>query len=248
MYSENRQLPCRSNCEDSNGDRKPFFCILCGQNEKSKNKVGNGILRRWHEVLLPEAIEPKWEMVWFKDTEMNRQVEPAYLDPHGFVLLPHIHSVIAMVLAHEMSAEAELKEHIRRLLGSIMPEDKDVVIVAVEYSENFLAFHTNFKFADMRVLAACAVHLVLFQSSKLLEHHAMRVEFNAPDCPGFNDLVELAADKIHIWSSRLMMLDLGMKLTANVGRPQREAVASGTDMAHRVWMESVKGTQWSRLV
>jgi hypothetical protein len=164
VYSENRQVPCGPDCETSNEDSKPFFCILCGRHKKSKNKDGNWISRRWHDTLLPESIEPKWEMVYFKEAEMNCQVEPAYLDPHGFILVPRIHYVIAMVRAYEMRAEAELKEEIRRVLYIMMPGDEDVSIVAVEYFEHFLAFHGNFKFADMPVLTACAAHLVLFQT------------------------------------------------------------------------------------
>jgi hypothetical protein len=99
VYSKNQQLPSGSNCETRNDDGEPFFCILCGRNKKSTNKDANGISRRWHDVLLPESIEPKWEMICFEEAQMNRQVEPAYIDSHGFILVPHIHYVIAMVRA-----------------------------------------------------------------------------------------------------------------------------------------------------
>jgi hypothetical protein len=207
-------------------------------------------------------------MICFKEFEMNRQVEPAYLDPHGFILVPHgfilvphgfilvphgfilvprIHYFIAMVRAYEMRAEAELKEEIRRVLYIMMPGDKDVAIVTVKYFEHFLAFHGNFKFAAMRVLAACAAHLGLFQTSKIPDQHVMLKEFNAPDLPDFGELVEIAVDKIYIWASCLMMLGLETNLSVRLGKSQREAIADGTDMAHRVWMNSAKGTQWSIL-
>jgi hypothetical protein len=220
VYSENGQVPCGPDCETSNDDSKPFFCILCGRHKKSKNKDGNWISRRWHDTHLPESIEPKWETVCFKEAEMNRQVEPAYLDPHGFILVLRIHYVIAMVRAYEMRAEVELKEEIRRVLYIMMPGDKDVAIVAVEYFEHFLAFHGNFKFADMPVLTACAAHLVLFQTSKISDQHVILKESNAPDFPDFGELVELAADKIHIWASCLMMLGLETNLPIRLGNSQ----------------------------
>jgi hypothetical protein len=206
-YSEYRQTKCGSSCEKSiQEDGQSFFCILCGRNKVSKNKHVGGISRRWHDVLLPESIEPDFEMGKFEDTKMNRQVEPAYLDPHGSILLPCIHCIIAMVRAYEIRAEAELKDHIRRVLSSIMPNDTAVAMVALEYFEHFLALHANFKFADMRVLAACSVHLVLFQSSKLVDPHVMLQEFNPPVREDFRELFQLATDQIHVWASCLMML------------------------------------------
>jgi hypothetical protein len=143
-YSKYRQVKCGSNCEISiQEDGQNFFCIFCGRAKVSKNWHVGGILRRWHDVLLPEPIEPDFEMGKFKDAEINRQVEPAFLDPHGYILLPRIHCVIAMVRAYEICAEAELKDHIRWVLGSIMLNDTDVAMVAVEYFEHFLALHFN---------------------------------------------------------------------------------------------------------
>jgi hypothetical protein len=177
-----------------------------------------------------------------------------YLDPHGFVLLPRIHCVIAMVRAYDIRAEAELREHIRLVLHAVMPNDTEVATVVVEYFDHFLVFHNNFKFADMRVLAACVAHLVLFDSSNLLDHQTILTEFDAPTRADFGDLVQLAADKPHVWASCLAMLDLNVTVSAKLGKhkpsarlasAQRGTIAGGLDMAHHVWMDNVKGTQWS---
>jgi hypothetical protein len=51
-----------------------------------------------------------------------------------------------------------------------------------------------------------------------------------------------------------MMLDLDVtvsaklgehKLSANLASSQREVIAGALDIAHQVWMDNVKGTEWS---
>jgi hypothetical protein len=169
-----------------------------------------------------------------------REVEPAYLDPHGYVLLSRIHCTIAMVRAHELRIESEGKQALVATLAPIEANISNVSTIAIEYFEHFLAYHDFLDHADMRTLVSIAVILIMRQQLEPLNHHAVLTNFNAPPCANFEELVEIAVRKIDYWASGLLISDVLPRLPPAVRIHAAAVVAA--DLASRTWHRSIEGS------
>ncbi|KAF2826491.1 hypothetical protein CC86DRAFT_406754 [Ophiobolus disseminans] len=140
VYSEHRQVPCGMNCESASPNEQSFFCLLCVRHNLNFTKVK--VLSRWHDLLLPVSVKKREELEWWLKNEAHnmRQVEPAYLDPYGFILLPRINCIIAMVIAYEIRKEKEMKKAIVALLEPKLSKHPNIATTAIEYFEHCLIF------------------------------------------------------------------------------------------------------------
>jgi hypothetical protein len=117
-------------------------------------------LRRWHDLLLASATQTSREVAkWARAKYNAEEVEPAYLDPHGFIIIPRVHCTVTMVRVFEMKKEEEVKTSIVSIITPVMGTNCSEA--ALEYFEHMLVYHRRFEHADMRILAALAVPLAL---------------------------------------------------------------------------------------
>jgi hypothetical protein len=239
VYSEKQAWPCGMNCDLPHTNKKPFFCLLCVREILDNQQ--ERLSRRWHDVLLPTFVHPSTETAcWAEQANSMREVEPAYVDPHGYVLLPRIHCTIAMVRAHELRIESEGKQALTTTLAPIEAKVANVSTIAIEYFEHFLAYHDFLDHADMRILVSIAVILIMRQQLEPLNHQAVLNNFNAPPCANFEELVEIAVRKIDYWASGLVIRDVLPRLPPAVRSDAAAMVAA--DLASRTWHRSIEGS------
>ena len=197
VYSEQRAYPCGKNCEAVQTNQQSFFCLLCARHHLDDTKIK--VSRRWYDLLLPIFVNTKEELAWWLRVSNDmRQVEPAYLDPHGFILLPRIHCTIAMIRAYEIRQEDQMKKAIVTLLEPVLPRHPDITIIAPEYFEHCLIFQHELDNADSRVLAAFAIRLVLCQNG-ILSHDPMNT-LKALDIllrPKLHELYDIVVNTIY---------------------------------------------------
>ena len=190
VYTETSETPCGGNCVEI-ADQKPFFCLLCVRHTLDFTKVKQS--RRWHDLLLPIYVKKQEELTWWtqKAKEMRR-VEPAYLDPYGFILLPRIHCTIAMVIAYEIRKEEEMKQAIIGILEPKSSQYPAIAAIGLEFFEHCLAFQQVLDNVDANLLAALSVQTILY-------HHGI-CDFNpidlmnalcAPSQPDTNELYNI---------------------------------------------------------
>jgi hypothetical protein len=172
VYSEHEAVPCGKNCEEANPDNNSFFCLLCARHCLDFTKIKQS--RRWHDLLLPTFAKKDQELAWWlQESSRMRKVEPAYLDPYDFIILPRIHCTIAMLRAYEMRKEQELKAAIISLLAYKAVEFPLIQRIGMEFFEHCLVFQHGIDNADLRLQAALSVRAVL--------HHCNITDFNLAD-------------------------------------------------------------------
>jgi hypothetical protein len=135
------ETSCLSNCDNRrhNTSVKTYFCTLCTRD--GLRTLRHLAPKRWHDVLLPSATYPAEETG--KSVRPNvMDTEPAYLDPHGFMLIPRVHCTIAMVRACEMKKEEEAKALITKTCAEGIHNQKKLCENALEFFEIYLQYHT----------------------------------------------------------------------------------------------------------
>jgi hypothetical protein len=231
-YSEIRSLRCGPSCKIPYVGKKTMLCILCMRREQDKTKMGT--TGRWHDMLIPRFGHPHCEEKWILQ-RLNSfcQVEAAYLDPHGYILLPRIHCVIAMVRAYELRQEAETKEGIRRAIKPICTSP-DAADVAIEYFEYFLVFHLCFWHADMRILAVIAIHLSLLQRVQPPIRDAILETLGIEEPPEFDEMFDMARTRLYLWAGTHMSWEVTKDEPWHVRN--NPAMVLAKEMANRIWI------------
>jgi hypothetical protein len=138
-----------------------FSCLLCVREGLPYRKFNH--TKRWHDAPLPTSANLGEETaVWARENDSKRKVESAYLDQRGFIILPRIHYMIAMVRALEVKKEESVKSSITAAVGTYY----DVGKATQEYLELFLVFHHEFNLLDIRVLAVLAIFVAVDDRGK----------------------------------------------------------------------------------
>jgi hypothetical protein len=162
VYTETNETPCGVNCAENNvSNDKAFFCTLCVRHTLDFTKVKQS--RRWHDLLLPIYIKKAEELAWWmKESDSMRKVEPAYLDPYDFILLPRIHCTIAMVIAYEIRKEEEMKQAIIGILEPKAAQYPAIAAIGLEFFEHCLVFQQVLDNVDASLLAGLSIQTILF--------------------------------------------------------------------------------------
>jgi len=231
-YSEYRPVSCGGNCKVAQKGKKMLYCVLCIRQMFDRN--GRTSLRRWHDMLLPTFGCPQQEETWWlQRSDTIRQLEPAYLDPHGHILLPRIHCVIAMIRAYELREEDAVKKAIRRIIIPLAFVNKDAPVVAMEYLDLFLTFHASFAHVNIRLLATIAIGLCLRQRGEVYILSSLLEKLEAPTIPNFDEIFDLAAGNIWSCAGALMILDVKTPLPLYMHKAPE--IELSLKMAKRIW-------------
>jgi hypothetical protein len=113
-----KETCCAGNCDSIYGNcgGPQYFCQLCARNDL---RVPDSALPdRWYDLLLTRRGKPGQAARKSAQPGML-EAQPAYLDQHGYVILPRIHCTIAMVRASDIRKE----EDIKTLIATICPID-----------------------------------------------------------------------------------------------------------------------------
>jgi hypothetical protein len=191
VFTEKESI-CLSNCQLGSDNQGQYFCLLCTRRNRHFRKWN--LPDRWYKLLLPRASHLGTELA--KACQPGAvDAQPAYLDPHGHIILPRIHCTIAMVLAFEERKEAEVKALIR----TVSPDR-----MVIELFELFLEHHHQFNHADMNYLAFLATTLLhqerLSADEEVVLLHSLGAEAH-PD----HDAIQssLREDgRVHMWGPR----------------------------------------------
>ena len=250
VYAEHA-CRCGANCQEPHLNDVNFFCLLCTRDAmKIVHQVKPST--RWHDLLLPTMAQPGRETAeWAQNEYIMRKVEPAYLDSHGYIILPRIHYMIAMVRASEIRQENLVKEAMTKNCSTGFGGIPNIDTVAAEYFEHFLVYHSSFDHADMRTLAVLAIRLAVHLRTygRLPVNQDVLLEkFGAPHNPKINDLFLIAQNNITDWAATLLLEHMLSRL------PRENRVGTTVleirKISMRIWTKVVersvylKETQW----
>lgn len=164
-----------------------------------------------------------------------RQVEPEFLGPYGYTLLPHIHCTIAMIVAHEGRKEEEMKATICRLLEPKSAERPEITTTALEYLEHCLIIQYCLDNADARMLAAFSIRLVLWRCQILdYDSNTLLNALGVPDRSKYDELLNIIEQSMFEWAGKLFISDI-LKAMPHHLLSADNPVHNGVAMAHRIW-------------
>jgi hypothetical protein len=109
-----KETCCGGNCDSIYGNcgDPQYFCQLCTRDDL---RVPDSALpNRWYDLLLTRRAKPG-RLAGKSAQPYVLHAQPAYLDQHGYILLPRIHCTFAMVSASETRKEEEIKTLIANL-------------------------------------------------------------------------------------------------------------------------------------
>jgi hypothetical protein len=209
-----------------------LYCVL--RIRQMFDRTARASLRRWYNMLLPTfgcpQQEDKW---WLQCSDAIRQLEPAYLDLHGHILLPRIKCVIAMIRTYELREEDTVKNAIQRIIFLLGYVNKNAPDVAMEYMDLFPTFHASFTHKNMRLLAAAAIELCLRQRGEVSILSSLLEKLEAPTIPNFDEVFDLVAGSIWSCAGVLMIVDIKKPLPPYMHKAHE--IELGLNMAKRSW-------------
>jgi hypothetical protein len=200
-----KETCCAGNCDSIYGNcgGPQYFCQLCARDDL---RVPDSALPdRWYDLLLTRCGKPGQAAGKSAQPDML-EAQPAYLDQHGYVLLPRIHCTIAMVRASEIRKEEEIKT----LIATICPIDNGRK--ALEYFEHLLVHHRAVKLIEMRLLAFLAIRLSQYDMYNPTDRKELLASLGVEDHPEIETLFQIALDNSVQWGATVSLIKIMSKL------------------------------------
>ncbi|KAF2243515.1 hypothetical protein BU26DRAFT_570206 [Trematosphaeria pertusa] len=218
-----------------------FHCRLCFRRRSGEER--GRVLRRWHDALLPEFIDLGEEArEWEKFRWIARECEPAYVEPHGHIMLPRVADIMAYVRAFEINKEEEMMLKLDEVCSTGMGEHRDIGGLAKDFFGQLLRHHHVFVHAELGTLATVAVMLALHLKGVVGNYELLLEKFEAPprpECP-FSTLYDIARNRIVELAAFSVLDDFLAKAPVKYRAEQHVRNGDVKTVARRVWTKAAE--------
>jgi hypothetical protein len=231
------ECECSINCKDGPKEGPMFFCVFCER------------ARRWHDLLLPKYIHREQEVDSFRSAGYVLQYKQSvYIDAqHGYLIVPQVHYMIAIVRTLELRLEVQVKKQIEHVGKTGMGRNKIMAPLALDLFDNMPVFHHEYEHADMARLGGVALLLGLEVTQGIFENaQALLEKFitKPPESFPYQKHSQHARNNIHDWGATAMLEEMVSKLPRRLKTAGQ--LAKIQKIASRIWTKSSEHGRTSR--